>query len=83
MAMKTSKDTFDRLKKMLVSDKMGVCDGFMKIFRTETSRFFGDYFVFDGEVEVQVELDDYGFYKVNVSFVAEDTKKFSTVDDRV
>ena len=79
--MKTSKATFDRLKKMLVYDKMGVGDGFMGVFKTELSRFFKDYFVLDSEVDVKVELDDYGFYRVNISFTAEDTKKFSTAED--
>lgn len=81
MAMKTSRETFDRLKKMLISDKIGAEDGFLKIFKTEITRLVRDYFVLDGEVDVKIEIDDFGLYKVDISFDAEDTKGFSTAID--
>ena len=79
--MKASRETFDRLKKMLVFDKIGYGDGFLNIFKTELARLLLDYFVLDGEIDVKVEIDDFGFYKVNISFEAEDTKNFSTATD--
>lgn len=81
MAMKTSRETFDRLKKMLVSDKIGAGDGFLKVFKTELTRLARDYFVLQGEIDVQIEVDDFGLYKVGISFDAEDTKRFSTAID--
>ena len=79
--MKTSRETFDRLKKMLISDKIGAEDGFLKIFKTEITRLVRDYFVLDGEVDVKIEIDDFGLYKVDISFDAEDTKGFSMAID--
>ena len=34
MAMRTSRETFDRLKKILITDKIGAEDGFLNIFKT-------------------------------------------------
>ena len=82
MAMKTSRETFDRLKKMLITDKIGAEDGFLNVFKTEITRLIKDYFVLDGEIEVNIDVDGFGLYKVNVGFDAEDTKRFSTAIDQ-
>ena len=82
MAMRTSRETFDRLKKMLITDKIGAEDGFLNIFKTEITRLIKDYFVLDEEIEVKIDVDDFGIYKVNIDFDAEDTKRFSTAIDQ-
>ena len=80
--MKPSKGTFDRLKKMLISDKIGADDGFLSIFKTEITRLVKDYFVLDGEIDLKIDIDECGQYEVCVSFDAEDTKRFSTAIDK-
>ena len=82
MAMRTSRETFDRLKKILITDKIGAEDGFLNIFKTEITRLIKDYFVLDGEIEVKIDVDDFGIYKVNIDFDAKDTKRFSTAIDQ-
>lgn len=79
--MKPSRASFDRLKKMLVDDKIGAGDGFLSIFKTEVTRLVKDYFVLDGDVDIKIEIDDFGIYKVDILFDAEDTKGFSTAID--
>ena len=76
--MKPSKGTFDRLKKMLISDKIGADDGFLTVFKTEITRLAKDYFILDGEIDLKIDIDDFGQYRVDISFDAEDTKRFST-----
>ena len=80
--MKPSKGTFDRLKKMLISDKIGADDGFLSIFKTEITRLVKDYFVLDGEIDLKIDIDECGLYEVIISFDAEDTKRFSTAIDK-
>ncbi len=58
--MKPSRASFDRLKKMLVDDKIGAGDGFLSIFKTEITRLVKDYFVLDGDVDIKIEIDDFG-----------------------
>jgi hypothetical protein len=82
MAMKPSRQSFDRLKKMLVYDKMGANDGFLNMFKTELTRLVKDYFVLDGEIDVSIEIDDFGFYKVSATFEAEEAKRFSMAIDK-
>ena len=66
---------------MLVSDKIGSEDGFLRIFKTEITRLVKDYFVLDGGIDVKIEIDDFGLYNVAIMFDAEDTKGFSTAID--
>ena len=53
--MKPSKMTYERMKNMLVRDKLGVSDGFMQVYKTELSRLTADYFNLDGNLVFNVE----------------------------
>ena len=56
--MKPSKMTYERMKNMLVRDKLGVSDGFMQVYKTELSRLTADYFNLDGNLDMKIELLD-------------------------
>ena len=79
--MKPSKMTYERMKNMLVRDKLGVSDGFMQVYKTELSRLTADYFNLDGNLDMKIELLDDGEYKVQTEFVATETKGFSVTSD--
>lgn len=79
--MKPSKMTYERMKNMLVRDKLGVSDGFMQVYKTELSRLTADYFNLDGNLDMKIELLDGGEYKVQIEFVANETKGFSVTSD--
>ncbi len=76
-----SRDIQERMKTILVRDKLGVGDGFMSVFKTELSRLASDYFDFDREIDVAVELVDNGKYQVKISFTANNTKSFCSTQD--
>lgn len=81
--MKPSREVYDRMKTMLVKDKLGVGDGFQSIFKTDLERLCGDFFNLDGKINLNIELLDDGKYQVNVSFQATETKGFcSTLDTK-
>ena len=79
--MKPSKMTYERMKNMLVRDKLGVSDGFMQVYKTELSRLTADYFNLDGNLDMKIELLDDGEYKVQIEFVATETKGSSVTSD--
>ena len=79
--MKPSKMTYERMKNMLVRDKLGVSNGFMQVYKTELSRLTADYFNLDGNLDMKIELLDGGEYKVQIEFVATETKGFSVTSD--
>ena len=79
--MKPSKMTYERMKNMLVRDKLGVSDGFMQVYKTELSRLTADYFNLDGNLDMKIELLDDGEYKVQIEFVATETNGFSVTSD--
>ena len=79
--MKPSKMTYERMKNMLVRDKLGVSDGFMQVYKTELSRLTADYFNLDGNLDMKIELLDDGEYKVQIEFVDTETKGFSVSSD--
>lgn len=79
--MRVSSQIADRMKTMLVRDKLGVSDGFLQVFKGEINKIVNDYFVVDRPIEVQIELLDNGKYEVKMDFSASATKGFSTTRD--
>ena len=69
------------MKNMLVRDKLGVSDGFMQVYKTELSRLTADYFNLDGNLDMKIELLDGGEYKVQIEFVATESKGVSVTSD--
>ncbi len=79
--MAFSKQIADRMKNMLVRDKMGVGDGFIEVFKTDLKRLICDYFDLDGDIDVKVELKDNGKYQVDLSYTATNTRGFCSTAD--
>jgi hypothetical protein len=79
--MRFSTQVAERMKTMLVRDKMGVSDGFLQVFKGELTRLVGDYFKIDRPIDVKIDLLDNGKYEVEMDFSASATKGFSTTRD--
>lgn len=78
--MKPAREMAERMKNMLVRDKMGVGEGFSSALKGDIERLLQDYFELKSS-DVRVELDDNGFYKIKIEGNATAVKTFSSTAD--
>lgn len=78
MAVRPSRLMKERVKEMLIRDKMGVGEGFSAALTGDLSRVLGDYFDILSEPVVAVGRNEDGEYEVKVSVLASSVKRFET-----
>ncbi len=78
--MKPVKLMTERMKNMLVRDKMGVGEGFSSALKGDVERLLLDYFALT-DVDLRVDLDDDGYYKIRIVGTATAVKSFSSTAD--
>lgn len=81
MAVRPARMMTDRLRAMLVRDKMGVKDGFLSALSGDVKRVLGDYFDLSADPAVAVTCNDDGEYEVTVLARASSVRGFRTTGD--
>ncbi len=76
--MRPAREMADRMKKMLMRDKIGIDDGFMSALNNDIKRVLDDYFCVDNDVKIQVETTDNGNYSIAINTTANKIKNFNT-----
>lgn len=78
--MRPAREMAERMKNMLVRDKMGVGEGFSTALKGDIRNLLQDYFDLK-EVEMKVELGDDGLYNIRIYGTATAVKSFSSTAD--
>lgn len=76
--MRPAREMANRMKKMLIRDKIGIDDGFMRAVNNDIRRTLDDYFCIVDEVKIEVEPTDDGNYSLSINATANKIKNFST-----
>lgn len=79
--MKISTSVADRMRDMLIRDKVGFTDGFAAAMKGDITHALQDYFDIDGEVRISVKQENDGRYSVSVNASATRIKQFATTLD--
>ncbi len=78
--MRASKQIAERMKNMLVRDKMGVGEGFTAALKGDVEKLLDDYFTVE-RADATVELNDDGKYEIRIVAIATAIKSFSSTAD--
>ena len=68
----------DRLKNILIKDKVKAQQGFIDVLKGDLFRLLNDYFELSSDIYVDLELSDRGDFGVYVSVKANRIKPFVT-----
>jgi len=75
----TAKQASERLKAILVKDKIKAEEGFLQTLKSDLTRLLGDFFELTDGIDLKVELTDGGEFTVSVDAKARRIKKFMSV----
>lgn len=78
--MRLSKSISDRMREILVQDKINVKEGFYTALKRDVEKLLLDYFDFD-KLTLEIGESLSGDYDVKISLVANNIKKFDTTFD--
>lgn len=81
MGVRPSRLMTERMKEMLIRDKMGVGEGFSSALTSDLGRVLGDYFDTLSAPTVAVARNEDGEYEVTVTVLAAGVKRFETTGD--
>ena len=66
--MKGSKVGLERIRKVLLRDKTGAQEDLVAVLKSDACELFDCYFEVDPRsLSAEIEVDEYGYYKVTVS----------------
>ena len=66
----------ERLKDILIKDKVKATPGFLDVFKSDLRHLLGDYFELDSDVYLELELTDKGDFYVIINTRANRIKTF-------
>lgn len=75
----TARQASERLKGILVKDKIKAEEGFIQVLKSDLTRLFGDFFELTDLLDLKVELTDRGEFTIKVEARARRIKKFMSV----
>ncbi len=78
MEMRPAREMANRMKKMLIHDKIGVDDGFLRALNNDIYRTLEDYFCISNDVKIEVDPKEDGNYSVSICATATKIKNFNT-----
>jgi len=80
MEMTNGKNSFLRLKRVLLNDKDNLPNGLMKVLRADLDQVLSSYFDYPTEtLKVDVDLDSNGRYCIRIEAMAERVKTIKVI----
>ncbi|MDD3946597.1 MAG: cell division topological specificity factor MinE [Clostridia bacterium] len=80
MEMTNGKNSFLRLKRVLLNDKDNLPNGLMKVLRADLDQVLSSYFDYPTEtLKVDVDLDSKGRYCIRIEAMAERVKTIKVI----